>query len=159
MLIRTIEDLEKTRKACRSMVTKRASLAAGTSALPLLGADMAADVAIMLELIPAINKKFGLSQDQIEGYDPATKQLIYQVIKRTGAALAGQAVTKTLITKALTKVAGRTATKQALKFVPVVGWGINAAIGFGAMKYVGNAHIDDCFDVCKKLLEEHPAGS
>ncbi len=156
MLIRTMDDLEQARKACRAMVTKRASVAAGTSALPLPGADIAADVAIMLELIPAINRQFGLSQDQIEGYDLATKQLVYQLIKRAGMALAGQAVTKTLVTRALTKVAGQTVARQALRFVPVVGWGINAAIGFGAMKYVGNSHIDDCFEVCKRLLDGRP---
>lgn len=137
------------------MVTKRASLSAGTSAIPTPGVDIAADVAIMLELIPAINRRFGLDPEQIEGYSPATKQIIYQVIKRAGLAMVGQTITKTLITQALKKVASRVAVKQVLKFVPIVGWAANAAIGFGAMKYVGNSHVDDCFDVCKKLLAQN----
>ncbi|MCX7205893.1 MAG: hypothetical protein NT086_07900 [Proteobacteria bacterium] len=152
MIARNISELNATKEECYSMVTKRASISAGTSAVPVLGVDVAADVAIMLELIPAINRKFGLSQDQIEGYSPATKQLIYAVIKKTGLALVGQTITKTLITQALKKVAGRAAVKQVLKFVPFIGWAANAAIGFGAMKYIGNSHVEDCFEVCKNIL-------
>ncbi len=152
MIPKTRKELEEIRTECYSMVTKRASVSAGTSAIPTPGVDIAADVAILLELIPAINRKFGLSSDQIESYDPAVKQIIYQVIKRSGLAMVGAEVTRTLITQALKKVAGRATVKQVLKFVPVVGWAANAAIGFGAMKYVGNSHVDDCFDTCKKIL-------
>ena len=134
------------------MVTKRASISAGTSAIPALGVDIAADVAILLELIPAINRKFGLSNEQIDSYSPATKQLIYQVIKRAGLSMIGAEITKTLITQALKKVASRAVAKQVLKFVPFIGWAANAAIGFGAMKYVGNAHVDDCYDACKNIM-------
>lgn len=156
MLANSLSQLEAIKEECYSMVTKRASISAGTSAIPTPGVDIAADVAIMLELIPAINHRFGLDSNQIEGYSPATKQIIYQVIKQAGLAMVGQTVTKTLITQALKKVAGRVAVKQVLKFVPIVGWAANAAIGFGAMKYVGNSHVEDCFNVCKKLLAQKP---
>lgn len=152
MLPNTLDELDKVRAEAYSMVTARATVSAGTSALPTPGVDIAADIALMLELLPAINRKFGLGADQIEGYDAMRKQLIYQVIKKAGATLVGQTITKTLVTQALKKVAGRTAVKQVLKFVPFAGWAANAAIGFGAMKYVGNSHVDDCYDVCKALL-------
>lgn len=152
MIPKDSRELEKIRAECYSMVTKRASVSAGTSAIPTPGVDIAADVAILMELVPAINRRFGLSSDQIEGYDPAIKQIIYQVIKRSGLSLIGAKVTHTLITQALKKVAGRAAAKQVLKFVPVIGWAANAAIGFGAMKYVGNSHVDECFDTCKKIM-------
>ncbi|SFN45004.1 hypothetical protein SAMN05660284_01519 [Formivibrio citricus] len=146
-------ELDKVRDECYSMVTKRASISAGTSAIPTPGIDIAADIAILMELIPAINRQFGLSNEQIEGYDPAVKQVIYQVIKRAGLALIGVEVTKTVVTQTLKKVAGRAVTKQVLKFVPFVGWAANAAIGFAAMKYVGNSHVDDCYAVCRRILE------
>ncbi|WP_233170279.1 hypothetical protein [Aquitalea sp. ASV15] len=149
----TIAELDRLREESKSMVTKRATLSAGTSAIPTPGVDVAADVAILLELIPAINRKFGLTSEQIEGYDPAVKQIIFQVIKRAGLAMVGTEVTKQLILQALKKVAGRAVTKQVLKFVPLVGWAVNAAIGFGAMKYVGNSHVDDCYDVCRRVIE------
>lgn len=154
MLAKNIDELKKIREDCYSLVTTRASISAGTSAIPTPGVDIAADVALLLYLIPEINQRFGLAEDQIKGYSPAKQQLIYQLIKRAGLALVGQAISKTLITQALKKVAGRAAVKQVLKFVPFVGWAANAAIGFGAMKYVGNSHVDDCFTVCKGILDE-----
>ncbi|MBV1776434.1 hypothetical protein KSF73_12020 [Burkholderiaceae bacterium DAT-1] len=156
MIPRTQTELDAIRDECYAMVTRRASISAGASVIPAFGLDAAADVAILLELIPAINQRFGLAGHQIEGYDPAVKRLIFQVIKRAGIALIGVEITRTLATEALKKIVGKTVTKQVMKFVPVLGWAANAAIGFGAMKYVGNTHVDDCYRVCCRLLAEQP---
>jgi hypothetical protein len=145
--------LDAIRDECYSIVTTRASISAGASALPTPGVDIAADVALLMELIPAINRKFGLSQEDIESYDAITKQMLYQVIKRAGLSLIGTTITKSLIANALKKIAGRTVIKQVFKFVPFAGWAINAGIGFGAMKYVGNSHVDDCYKVCRRVIE------
>jgi uncharacterized protein (DUF697 family) len=147
-------ELDSIRNECYSLVTTRASISAGTSALPTPGVDIAADVALLMELIPLINKKFGLSSEQIDGYGATTKQLIHQLIKRAGLVLIGQVLTKTLVTTALKKIAGRTIVKQVLKFVPFFGWAANAGIGFAAMKYVGNSHVDDCYAICRRYLDE-----
>ena len=147
------KELDQVRDECYSMVTKRAGLSAGASAIPTPGVDIAADVAILMELIPAVNRAFGLSNEQIASYDPVMKQVIFQAIKRAGIAMLGVEVTKTLIAQVLKKIAGRVAAKQALKFVPIIGWAVNASIGFAAMKYVGNSHVDDCYKVCRRILE------
>lgn len=154
MTPKTQKELDAIQQECYAMVTKRSALAAGTSAIPTPGVDIAADITILLELIPTINRKFGLSKDQIDDYDPLVKQAILTVIKTAGAAMIGTEVTKIVITQALKKVAGRAITKQALKFIPIVGWAANAAIGFTAMKYVGDSHVDDCFDVCKRIISQ-----
>lgn len=153
MIPMTQNELDQVRAECYAMVKKRASLSAGTSAIPTPGIDIAADITILMELIPAINSKFGLAQDQIGKYDHQLKQIIYQVVKRAGLALIGQEITKTLVIQALRKIAGQTVAKQVLKLAPVVGWAANAAIGFVAMRYVGNSHVDDCYAVCKRALE------
>lgn len=153
MLPNTKSELDNIRKECYSMVTKRATISAGTSAVPVIGVDIAGDVAILLELIPSINRRFGLSNDQIDGYDPVVKQMIYQLIKRAGLAMIGQEITKTLVTQALKKIAGRAVVKQLLKFIPFAGWAANAAIGFGAMKYIGNSHVDDCYHVVERMMQ------
>jgi hypothetical protein len=152
MLPKNLEELNEIRSECYAMVTMRASVSAGSSLLPSPGIDIAADVAILMELIPAINRKFGLSGEQIKAYDPVTKQIVFQVVKGAGLAMIGADVTKTVAMQTLTKVAGRTAGKQVLKFVPIIGWVANAAVGFGAMKFVGNSHVNDCYDVCNRLL-------
>ncbi|OHX14769.1 hypothetical protein [Chromobacterium sphagni] len=157
MLPQSLEELDAIRDECRRMVAGRASLSAGASALPLPGLDAAADVAILLQLIPAINQRFGVAPGQMAGYDAARKQLLYQMIRRAGSALLGMEVTRTLLAAVLKKVAGRLAAKQALKLAPLLGWAANAAIGFAAMKYIGNSHIDDCYAVCRRMLEQGAA--
>ncbi|WP_434627923.1 hypothetical protein [Chromobacterium sp. CV08] len=154
MLPASLAELDAVRDACRAMVNGRAALSAGASVLPAPGVDVAADVAILLQLIPAINQRFGVAPEQMDGYDAARKQMLYQLIRRAGSALLGMEITRTLLSALLRRVAGRWAGRQALKLVPVLGWAANAAIGFAAMRHIGNSHIDDCYAVCRRMLEE-----
>ncbi|MDF2938873.1 MAG: hypothetical protein K0Q90_4246 [Paenibacillaceae bacterium] len=64
MIPQTIEELDRIRDQCRSMVNKRATASAATAAVPIPGMDIGADLAIMLELLPAINRKLGPCRDQ-----------------------------------------------------------------------------------------------
>jgi len=153
MLPKNIDELNAIRVECFAMVRKRALFSAAAATVPAFGVDIASDVGILLKLIPAINRRFGLAPDQVAGYSPAVKQVIFQVIKRAGFALVGAEVTRSVLMHALKHVTGRAVTRQALKFVPVLGWGANAAIGFCAMKYVGNSHVKDCYAVCAQALE------
>ncbi|GAC1425242.1 MAG: hypothetical protein NVSMB6_25950 [Burkholderiaceae bacterium] len=153
MLITTMQQLHQARDDAYAMVRGRASISAGTSAVPALGLDIAADVAILLEMIPALNERFGLSKTQIEGYAPEVRDMIAAGRSNAGVSMVGIEVTKTLATYALKKIAGRAVVKQVLKFVPFLGWAANAAIGFRAMKYLGNAHVDDCYATVEKILD------
>ncbi|AUH51527.1 hypothetical protein CXB49_12200 [Chromobacterium sp. ATCC 53434] len=154
MLPASLAELDAVRDQCRAMVNGRAALSAGASALPAPGVDVAADVAILLQLIPAINQRFGVAPEQMDRYDAARKQMLYQLIRRAGSALLGMEITRALLTTLVRRTAGRWAGKQALKLVPVLGWAVNAAMGFAAMRYVGNSHIDDCYAVCRRMLDE-----
>ncbi|MDQ0087343.1 uncharacterized protein (DUF697 family) [Paenibacillus anaericanus] len=78
MLASSIEELEVLRKQCKKMVTGRAVASGGVAAVPLPGVDAAADIAMLLQLLPAINEKFGLSPQQLEGLDPEC----YEVSKK-----------------------------------------------------------------------------
>ncbi len=60
-MITSKEELDAVRLHCKAMVKKRA-LASGTmTLLPVPGVDIAADVGLLLELLPAINRQFGLT--------------------------------------------------------------------------------------------------
>jgi hypothetical protein len=61
-------------------------------------------------------------------------------------------VTKQLITQVLKRVGIRVATKSVVKFIPILGQALAASISFGAMKWVGNSHVDDCYEVAKKVI-------
>ncbi len=153
MLPKTITELDRIKKECRSLVNKRATASAAAAAIPLPGFDVGADVAIMLELLPAINRRFGLSQEQIEQLDSTMKGRILVIISSFGSELIGKVITTKLLVTLLKKIGTRVTAKQVAKYVPIVGQAVSAGISFGAMKYLGNSHINECYEVCKRSIE------
>nr|WP_263323558.1 hypothetical protein [Neobacillus sp. Marseille-Q6967] len=152
MFPNSIRELDRIREECKSMVNKRATASAAAAVVPVPGADIGADVAIMMELLPAINRKFGLSPEQIDQMDAALKGQIMVIITSFGSKLVGKMITKQTIALLLKKVGARVAVKQVTKFIPFVGQAVSAGISFGAMKYLGNSHIDECYEVCRRII-------
>jgi len=154
MQAESVDELRRIRDECKSMVTKRASVSGAAAAIPLPGVDIGSDVALLLEMIPAISRRFGLSQEQIETQDPQIKGLILVAITSVGSEMVGKTITKQLIIQLLKQVGVRLTAKQAAKSLPIIGSVISAAISFTAMKYLGNNHVDDCYFVAKRVLEK-----
>jgi hypothetical protein len=150
----SVAELDKVRASCKAMVKRRAATSGGMSLIPIPGVDIAGDVAMLLQLIPAINQKFGLTPEQIEELDTRHKVLIYAMAKKVGSDLVGRAVTKRLVMAALKKVAGRMAAKQVLKYVPFAGQAAAAALSVAAMMYLGNAHVDACYEVAGEAIKK-----
>ncbi|MFB5760011.1 hypothetical protein [Paenibacillus medicaginis] len=157
MTLHTVEDLDRIRQECRSMVTKRAIASGGTALIPLPGADVFADVGILMQLLPAINAKFGLSEKDLSGLDAEAKSMVYGLITSVGSSLIGRVVTKEIILHLLQKLGLRIATKHAAKLVPILGQGLAAALGFTAMRVIGNRHVDECYEVAKRLMQQRAA--
>jgi uncharacterized protein (DUF697 family) len=153
MIPKTISELDRIREECKSMVNKRASASAAAAVVPVPGVDVGADVAIMMELLPAINRKFGLSPEQIDQLDAAVKGQILVIISSLGSKLVGKFITKEAVVLLLKKIGTRVAVKSVTKFIPFVGQAVSAGISFGAMKYLGNSHIDECYEVCKRIIQ------
>jgi hypothetical protein len=153
MKIKDQAALEQVRKECRKLVTKRALAAAGASAVPgaLVGAT--ADMALLLEVLPKINRKFGLDPEQIDEFDEQTRQQIALLAANVGNAVIGRLITEKLILSVLAKVGVRIGVKSVASWVPLIGSGIAATIGFAAMKAVGNGHIEDCYRIVQQMLE------
>ena len=154
MISQTFTELNDIRDKCKSMVNKRATVSAASAVIPIPGVDIGADIAIMLELLPAINRKFGLSPEQIDRLDVDMKGQILVVISSVGSRLVGQVITKEIITTLLKKAGVRVTVKQVTKYVPFVGQAVSAGVSFGAMKYLGNSHIEECYMVCKRVIEK-----
>jgi hypothetical protein len=66
----------------------------------------------------------------------------------------GREVTKQLVLAALKQVGVRLATKQVLKYLPFAGQAAAAALSVSAMIYLGNSHIDACYDVAKGAIRK-----
>ena len=154
MLPKSIAELEKIRASCKAMVKRRAATSGGMSLIPIPGVDIAGDVGMLLQLIPSINQKFGLTPEQIDELDTRHQVLIYAMLKKVGTDLVGRAVTKRLVVAALKKVGGRVAAKQVLKYIPFAGQAAAVALSVAAMMYLGNSHIDACFEVAQGAIEK-----
>ncbi|WP_374491748.1 hypothetical protein [Brachymonas sp.] len=152
MLPPSLHELDRIRDACYSLVTLRSSASAVAAIVPVPGIDVGADVTILLEMLPTINRKFGLSEEQVDELDPHTKKLILVAATSIGSEIIARTVTKQVVISILKKVSLRLATKQVTKWIPFAGQAIAGAISFGAMKYVGNSHVDDCYEVAKKAI-------
>jgi uncharacterized protein (DUF697 family) len=154
MLPKSLAELERIRTSCRAMVRRRAATSGAMTLIPIPGVDIAGDVGMLLQMIPAINEKFGLTPGQIEELDPRHKVLVYAMLKKVGSDLAGRAITRKLAMAAMKKVSARLATKQVLKYVPFAGQAAAVALSVTAMMYLGNSHIDACYEIVRGSLKK-----
>lgn len=145
--------------ACRKLVSRKAILSAGAALVPIPGLDIAADIALLTQLIDQINQRFGLTEAQIESLSPSKRALAYKAIQMVGSTLIGSSITRDLILVALRKVAKRLTTQQVAKYVPIAGQALSAALAYGAMRYVCNQHIADCARVAAQLALPAPTDS
>ncbi|SDU21819.1 protein of unknown function [Pseudomonas pohangensis] len=152
MLPQTLEELNAIRDECKAMVTRRAGLSAGAVVIPIPGIDIGADVSLLMEMIPAINEKFGLSPQQIEQLPLQLKKITVVAITSVGSEMVGKMVTKHVLLQILKKVGVRVTSKAFVRFIPILGQTVAATVSFGAMKMVGNAHVEDCYKVVKDTL-------
>jgi uncharacterized protein (DUF697 family) len=149
-------EIEAVAERCRGLVRRRALLAAGVAAVPVPGIDWITDVAILVKLIPDINRAFGLTPEQVERLAPDRRLAVYKAISAGGSLLVGKLVTRELIVQALKLVGVRLTTQQAAKYVPVAGQAISAALTYTSLKYVCEQHIRQCIEVSRRLLLPAP---
>ena len=151
-VVDALRQLDSIRDTCRRMVMRRATMSAGAAIVPIPGLDIGTDVAILLQLLPKINEHFGLSPEQIDGLDVDTKRVVMMFVSTVGSNIVGRLITRDLVIKILTKMGVRVTTKGVVKFVPFVGQAVSAGISFGAMRLLGNRHIDDCYEIARRAL-------
>jgi uncharacterized protein (DUF697 family) len=152
----TPNEVEAVVRQCRRMVNKRALVAAGVAVVPIPGVDWITDVAVLLKLIPEINRAFGLTPDQIERLAPDRRLVVYKTISAGSGMLVGRLVTRELIIKLLKLVGVRLTTQQAAKYVPIAGQAVSAVLTFSSLKFVCEQHIQQCVAVSRQLMLPAP---
>jgi hypothetical protein len=145
-------ELSEAIRRSRTLVTKHAALASAASLVPIPGLDIAVDITAVMKMIPAINREFGLTPEQIEHLNPDSKLLVYKSVVTIGSMMIGKIMTQQIAIEVLKTVGVRLTAKQASKYVPVAGQALSVALGFAAMKYVGRQHIKDCQRVIEFTL-------
>lgn len=133
-------------------VARQALLSAGTTFIPIPGVDMLMDVTVLIKMMEQINQEFGLTPEQIEKLPSTQKIVVYEAINWVGVALAGKIISVPLATSVLKSVGAKVSVKQASRWAPIVGQATAAAIGYGALRYLGQKHIDDCAKVARQVI-------
>lgn len=147
----TAKEVDAVVRHCRRLVTKRALLAAGVAAVPIPGVDWVTDVAVLMKLIPEINRAFGLTPEQVERLAPDRRVVVYKAISAGGGLLVGRIVTRELIVRVLRIVGVRLTAQQAAKYVPIAGQAVSAALTFSSLKFVCEQHIQQCASVARQI--------
>lgn len=143
----------------RRLLARKALLAAAASTVPLPGVDWAADAALLSRLVPQISAEFGLSVTQIENLSPHKRERIQKAATAVGALLVGRLVTRDLLLMLARHAGMRLTMKQATKYVPLAGQIISAALGYAALRALGEQHIKDCVKVALSVQHLLPPPS
>ena len=152
----TPNEIEAVVRQCRRLVNKRALLAAGVAVVPIPGVDWVTDVAVLLRVIPEINRAFGLTPEQVERLAPDRRLAVYKAVSAGGGLLVGKLVTRELVIKLLKLVGVRLTTQQAAQYVPIAGSAVSALLTFSSLKFVCEQHIQQCVSVSRQLMLPAP---
>jgi GTP-binding protein EngB required for normal cell division/uncharacterized protein (DUF697 family) len=140
--------LDRKRAACEQYSTLAAGAAAAANLVPVPLVGFSADVAAVTALFSSITKDFGLNSERlstIANMYPSIAPLVNRIIQTMG---------KDGAIWLLKRFAGRMAAAEASKYVPFVGSMISASISFATIKYAATYHINECYKVAEKILEE-----
>jgi uncharacterized protein (DUF697 family) len=152
----TEAEIDAAVRHCRRLVTRRAAVAAGVAVVPIPGVDWITDVAVLVKVLPEINRAFGLTPEQVERLAPDRRLVVYKAISAGSGMLVGKLVTRELVMKLLRLVGVRLTTQQAAKYVPIAGSAVSALLTFSSLKYVCEQHIQQCVEVSRRLMLPAP---
>jgi uncharacterized protein (DUF697 family) len=139
------EHLEAKKAACEKSVYKYAGLAAANGLNPVPGVNIGVDISLMLKLFSQIRRSYGLSDEKVNKLLPNLLPLGKRVLDFS---------TKKGIMLLLKKSAGRRASVQASRFIPIIGQAIAAAAGFGMTLAAGKSYLNDCHELAGSILED-----
>ena len=143
-------------RQCRRLASRRALLAAGVAVVPIPGLDWVTDVAVLVKVLPEINRAFGLTPEQVERLAPDRRLVVYKAISAGGGLLVGRLVTRELVVRMLKVVGVRLSAQQAAKYVPLAGQAVSAVLTFSSLKFVCEQHIQQCASVARQLMLPAP---
>jgi uncharacterized protein (DUF697 family) len=137
-------------RACRKLLAQRALVGAAASAVPLPGLDWAVDAALLTRLLPELNARFGLTPEQLDRLPAHRRHEVQKAVSVVGSFVIGKVVTRELVLRLARTVGVRMSTKAVARYVPLAGQAVAAAMGYAALRYLGEEHIKDCVRVVRE---------
>ena len=120
-----VQDLDKVKDDCQSVLKKYALMGAANGINPIPGVDVGIDAGICLKLMMDIRSRFGLDSSmeaKLRKYE-----ILLPLVKKVF-----DYATKEGVVILLKSVGKKYLGKNAAKYVPLIGQGIAAAAGYGA---------------------------
>jgi hypothetical protein len=146
-------------RRCRSMLNRRALIAAAASTVPMPGLDWAVDAALLSRVLPAINEEFGLTPQQLDRLPDHHREQVQKALAMVGSLVVGKFITRDLVLRMAQAMGKRLTVQQAAKYVPLAGQAVSAFMGYTALRYLGEEHIKDCVRVVRQAGLALPAPS
>lgn len=144
-------NLEQVRRECLELTKKRAYLSAGGAIIPVPFFDVVIDVGLLTFLTPEINQRFGLSKDHITVFNPQTREIKWDELRKRGVQFSGLMVARTGVKKSIDNFVSRMLTKQVSKFIPLGGQIVSATLGYIVFKKIAEAHVEECYKTAKEI--------
>lgn len=135
----------------RKLVRRRALGAAVASAVPLPGLDWAVDAALLGQLLPEVNRQFGLAPAQISQLSTPDKEQVQKMAAMAGSILVGRNITQKLVLRFAQTVGMRLTVAQASKYVPLAGQAVAGVLGYSVLTFLAEQHIRDCVRVARAV--------
>ncbi|ENX44475.1 hypothetical protein [Acinetobacter sp. NIPH 2100] len=144
-------NLEQIRDECLELAKKRAYWSAGAAIVPIPFFDVVVDLGMLTQVIPDINARFGLAPEHISVYDPETKKIHWDELRKRGFEFSGFVVARTAMKASFNGFFTKIATKQVTKFIPLGGQLVAASLGYFMMRKITEAHVQDCYNLAKRI--------
>ena len=148
--------LDAAARRARRLLHKRALVAAAAGVVPVPGLDWAVDAALLSRLLPRINAEFGLTPEQLDRLDPSKREQVQKAVGLVGSVLIGKFITRDMVLRLGKAMGLRMSTKQAARYVPLLGQLAAASIGYATLRYLGERHIQDCMRVVEEAELDIP---
>ena len=150
----THEEIDRSAADCRRAVRKYAACSGLAAALPVPGADLAADAAIAAAMVDEVLRRFRLGRTDIGALGLDAKAALLRAAKRQGCRFVGKTVTRGFLVRIAAGSAWSAAAKRFGKYAPFLGQAISAGIGYAAMAALGDMAINECVRVRKSIALE-----
>ena len=147
-------NLEQIRDECYDLIQKRAYVSAGAAIVPIPFFFVFVDLGILTQLIPDINARFGLAPEHVSVYDPKTKTIHWDELRKRGFQFSGFVVARTTVKKTFNGFFGKIVTKQVTKFIPLGGQIVAASLGYFMMKKIAQTHLNDSYNLAKRIQQK-----
>lgn len=149
---RIIEEFNKAKNIYYSIRTSQAmdtvstyaKLAGANGVNPILGADIAADIAIYFKMFSAIKEDFDIEDNELEG-----RYCTYPLAKKLV-----ELMTKNGVILLLKSFGGKQVTKNICKYIPFLGQAAAAVLGYTLAKDAGESYANDCANLALQVMDK-----